>query len=176
MKKGIDDQFELMVQHYRDFKFAASQQPEKYDAQELKKKAATFFDSCLNVWYFIQDQSGQSSPFCKGAFAYMSANRPLSLAHYIANEGKHRTVKGPVGVGATSRPRIVETYAEEKALSDVMFLDAKGEAHPPYGYPKTKKVLRLMVETDDSAPVPAVDLAEECINAWTTFFENYSGP
>jgi hypothetical protein len=157
-----------MKRLYGRFKENSFRLPAELSGQSLKDDGLAFFQSCLHLRDWIENDEELPEPVRKAARPYVKASRVLSLCHDIAIGAKHLTVDRPLAPG--ENPRLSPIRTIERRSTEMFYGDRDDDNLLPPGTPVYFNSVRLVLETD-SGEVGALLFASDCIKEWDDFFK-----
>jgi hypothetical protein len=143
--------------------------------QSLLDDALAFFESCLHLRDWIENDEELPEAVRRAARPYVKQSDALALCHDIAIGAKHLTVDRPLAKDA--KPQLdPKRIVEERAA---MSLQDEDDDDNPYNYlpplhPVSVISVRLMVKTDNSEPMDAVAFAIDCVREWDVFLKRFA--
>jgi hypothetical protein len=166
------EQYERMKRLYGRFHEISFRQPAELSGQSLTDDALAFFQSCLHLRDWIENDEEVPQTVRDGARPHVKASRDLGLCHDIAIGAKHLTVERPLA--PVENPRLKPIRTTEQRPAEAFYGDDDDDNFlnflPP-GTPVHVTSVRLVMETDSGETVDALGFAGDCIKEWDAFFK-----
>jgi hypothetical protein len=138
------------------------------ERQSLMDDGLAFFQSCLHLRDWIENDEKLPQTVREAARPYVKASRVLSLCHDIAIGAKHLTVIRPLAPG--ENPRLNPIGTIEPRSAEIVYGEDDDDNFLPPGTPVQVTSVRLVLETN-SGETGALLFASDCIKEWDAFFK-----
>jgi len=159
------EQYDRMKRRHDRF----SERSADRSAQSLMDDAQAFFECCLHLRDWIENDEELPQRVRDAARPYVKGNRVLSLCHDIAIAAKHLIVDRPLA--KDENPRLRPEHTMEQLPAESVYGDDDDDNFLPPGTLVQVISVRLMLDTDGGETVDALMFATECLEAWASFFE-----
>ncbi len=163
---GYREQYDRLKRRHARFAELRAERSE----ESLTDDALAFFESCLHLRDWIENDEELPHAVCRAARPYVKASSVLRLCHDLAIGAKHLTVDRPLA--KDEKPRLRPKRTMEQRPADLAYDDDDDIFLPPGTLVQTISV-RLMLETDDGESVDALAFAAGCVNEWDIFLRRH---